>query len=145
MGRTPRTIGRTALAGVGVFRAEGGADGRAVAVTLDEFLDSRDGGRPKFRLESGEGEMECVWEEPLLKKLPNIFLTPDEGGEILGMLKWFLIDDTDAGRSGIFDGDPTVSPPSVVRRALGPETMAASPQTSTGSRMARPITSNPRF
>ena len=103
-----------------------------------------------------------------LKILPNIFLAP-EGGiglkregswtDVVALLGRFEFEETLAGVSGGMDGDPGVGgkmpsslcenvlpfPPSILVRALADATIGASPHTSMGSRMARPIISKPRF
>lgn len=107
----------------------------------------------------------------LLKSLPNIFLAPEAGmfglkrdgsvvGDVglLGFCERSPDEETDTGVSGLIDGDPGVGGstlksfslceytlPSTLVRALAAAMIGASPQTSTGSSIASPMTSKPRF
>lgn len=100
----------------------------------------------------------------LLKNLPNIFLEPEGGmfglkrdGSVTGDVGLVSCERSpdEEGVSGLIDGvggrtlnsfslcECTLS--STLVRALAAAMIGASPQTSTGSRMASPMTSKPRF
>ena len=166
-GCTPRTSGREPVEVVGVSGGENVADGGGLIGIFEEsevgFLgreDAVDASPPC------ENVMDVGRAGFLLKNLPNIFLAPEGGASGVKRDEFViecLICCWGIAASFAIDGDPggertpnsllllceNALPfaPSMLVRVLvdEPETIGASPQTSTGSRTAKPMTSKPRF